>query len=226
MRLFWLLLITFFSVTFAHAQLNISLKRELDSMYVLDQKYRKLLSLIRTPKADSLAEAYQVKKEALTDYLWKLQEEVDSSNLVRVEKIIAQYGYPGRSIVGTPTNSAVFYVIQHSKVIDTYLPLVKNAAETDEIQFVLYAMMLDRSLMYNQKEQIYGTQGSGFPVINPQTGKKEFKMIIWPIKDPETVNERRKNAGFADTVEENAKRMRIDYKVYTLEDVQKMKAPK
>ncbi|HEY1056514.1 MAG TPA: DUF6624 domain-containing protein, partial [Emticicia sp.] len=204
------------------AQLNLSLKRELDSIYVLDQKYRELLNVVskEESKADSLVKVYQVKREDLTSHLWRLQTQADTSNMIRVKKIVAQYGYPGKSMVGTPTNEAVFYVIQHSKEIDVYLPIVQKAAEEKELAFPLYAMMLDRSLMYQGKAQIYGTQGHGFEATNPETKKKGFKMVIWPIKDPESVNERRKAAGFTQTVEENARRLGIEYKVYTIEDIQ------
>jgi hypothetical protein len=126
-------------------------------------------------------------------------------------------------LVGTPTNEAAFYVIQHSQNIDKYLPVIKEAADKKELPFKLYAMMLDRSLMDNGKEQIYGTQGIGFQITNPQTGKKESKMIIWPIKNSTTVNKKRKKAGFDQTVEDNAKRLGIDYKALTLQEVKSMK---
>ena len=47
--------------------------------------------------------------------------------------------------------------------------------------------------------------------------------FIWPIRDPETVNERRKAAGFTQTIEEYAADLfgeDFQYKVLTLEDVQ------
>lgn len=206
--------------------LNIPLKQELDSMFVLDQKYRKVLGMDMTTKGDSLSVVYGVKKEELIGHFWSLQTQIDSLNIIRVEEIIKKYGYPGASLVGKPTNEAAFYIIQHSKVIDKYLPLIKEAAEKKELQFTLYAMMLDRSLMFQGKEHIYGTQGTGFDVKNPTTGKREQLWIIWPIKDPATVNERREAAGFEQTVEENAKRLGIEYKVLTLKEVNDMREPK
>jgi hypothetical protein len=191
-------------------------------MMVMDQKYRSALSANMNGKGDSLSNVYGVKKEDLTDYLWKLQGEIDSTNIARVEEMIKEFGYPGTSLVGSPTNEVAFYIIQHSKVIDKLLPLIKVAAENKQLRFSLYAMMLDRSLMFREKEQIYGTQGSGLSIKNLTTGKWENLSFIWPIKDPESVNERRRAAGFTETVEENAKRLGIEYKVYTLEEVLKM----
>ena len=203
--------------------INLKLQKELDSIYVLDQKYRELMYTDMNKYGDSLAAALGVSRENIQSKLWELQNKVDASNIIRVEAILKQYGYPGKTLVGEPANKAVFYVVQHSRVINQYLPLVKEAAEQNEIPFQLYAMMLDRSLMEQGKEQIYGTQGQIFEVKNPKTGNKEVMDIIWPIQDPDHVNERRKAAGFALTVEENAKRLDTVYKVYTLEEIKKLK---
>lgn len=202
--------------------IHAKLKKELDSMYILDQKYRAMMYMDMSKTGDSLAAAFGVSRSQLYSTLWKFQNRIDSANIKRVEAILAQYGYPGKKLVGEPTNEAVFYVVQHSKTIDQYLPLLKKAAEEHELPFRLYAMMLDRSLMQHRKEQIYGTQGQSFQVKDSKTGKMETVSIIWPIQDPEHVNERRKAAGFTQTVEENAKRLNIEYKVLTLEDVNKL----
>jgi hypothetical protein len=186
MRVFFIISLFLFllSTSCGQTRLNLALKKELDSLQLLDQKYRAALSANMRGKGDSLSIIYGVKKEDLNDYLWKLQGEIDSLNTVRIEQIIKRYGYPGISLVGKPTNEAAFYIIQHSKVIDKYLPVIKEAAEKNELRFVLYAMMLDRSLMFQDKEQVYGTQGSGMSVKNPTTGKWENLSFIWPIQDP------------------------------------------
>jgi hypothetical protein len=40
---------------------------------------------------------------------------IDSSNLVYIEKLIARYGWPGKSFVGPYGNQTVFLVIQHAE---------------------------------------------------------------------------------------------------------------
>ena len=215
-----LFLISCCIASLAQTKLNLPLKHELDSIYALDQKYRALISVkLDSAKIDSLAKAYNVPKAGLSDYLWKLQTAADSSSTKRIEAIIKEYGYPGKTLVCEPTNEAVFYVLQHSTKIDQYLELVKSAADKKELPFRLYAMMKDRSLMYNNKEQIWGTQAKGMSIVNPETGKSAWKFFIWPIADPQGVNKRRKEAGFEQTVEENSKRLGLTYKVYTLTDV-------
>ena len=125
-------------------------------------------------------------------------------------------------MVGTPTNIACWYVIQHSKKIKDYFEIIKKSGELGEIPNTNVATMQDRMLMNDSLEQIYGTQGAGRLIIN-DAGKEEFYNFIWPIKDLENVNELRKKAGFKTSVEENSKRIGIDYKIVTLEDYKKLK---
>lgn len=47
----------------------------------------------------------------------------------------------------------------------------------------------------------------------------QFEMFVWPIKDAETVNQRRKEAGFELTVEENAKRLNTKYRIVKMDEV-------
>jgi hypothetical protein len=225
-RIFIFLLLSFF-VKFASGQtsVNLTLKSELDSIFQLDQKYRVLLfSEELKSRPDSVAKSYGVETSQLQNFLINKMVSIDSTNIKRIDEIIKEYGYPGKSLVGEPASEAAFFVIQHSQSIDKFLPLIKKAARKKELLFSLYAMMLDRSLMYSGKEQVYGSQGKGIQVLNTTTGLKEFKMVIWPIKNHKKVNKRRKKAGFKDTEEEYSKRLEITYIAYTIDEINKMKA--
>lgn len=193
-------------------------------MLELDQKYRGLMHEVGQNKQlqDSLIQLYAISKEHLPEYLWALQSAIDSTNLVRIEKIIAQHGYPGKTLAGSPANEAAFYILQHSDKIKQYIPYVETAAKNGELPFRLYAMMQDRLLMSEGKPQIWGTQARGFRTVNAASGQEEWVMFIWPIADPLAVNTLRKEAGFDSTVEENAKRLGVEYKVLSLEDVKKL----
>ncbi|WP_461065986.1 DUF6624 domain-containing protein [Spirosoma horti] len=201
---------------FSHAQQNSGLKQELDSMYVLDQRNREWLSKLgnNQPLTDSLSTVYKTDRSKLASVLWAEQTKIDTMNLNRAEAILKQYGYPGKSLVGAPANQAIFYIIQHSSKIETYLPVIKKAADQNELPFFLYAMMLDRSLMYASKPQIYGTQVS----CRQNKATKQSRCFVWPIADAKTVNERRKEAGFGLTVEENATRLNAAYEPATTVD--------
>ncbi|SFQ38929.1 DUF6624 domain-containing protein [Hymenobacter arizonensis] len=206
------------------SRLNPALKRELDSIYAVDQRWRSMLFDQRlSRKPDSLAAALGVPKEALFPYIGRRMQQTDSANQVRVRAILKQYGYPGKTLVGTPTNEAAWYVIQHSDDIKSYLPLMKKAAKRGELPFYLYGQMLDRQLMREGKQQLYGTQALGYNTRNPATGQREPQPpFVWPIKDAAQVNERRKKAGFPTTVEQNAANLGITYRVVTLDEVARM----
>ena len=211
---------------FAYSQdkINHNLKMELDTIYKSDQILREYIDsgTSENRKKEILKEVGHENDSSFTKKIWFAINTQDSINLKRVEKIIAIYGYPGKSLVGEPTNEATWYIVQHSKKIEKYFPLIEEAAKKKEISFTLFAMMQDRYLTQQGKEQIYGTQGQGKQITNKETGKQEFFTYISPIQNPEKVNELRKKAGFTSTVEENAKRMGIEYKVYTLDEITKM----
>ena len=205
--------------THRQAAINTVLKRQLDSIMILDQQYRLIVETILetsdTHYKDSIAAVLKIAPDKVTDQLMKQQTIVDSVNMVFIDGVLKKYGYPGKALVDTPTNEVAFYVIQHSKFIGKYIDLVKQAGKNKQLDFTLVAMMEDRYLMNNGKEQIYGTQGMRRPLKNGG-----IDSFIWPIKDPAHVNARRRKAGFQLTVEQNADRLGIKYKVVTLAEVQ------
>lgn len=175
------------------------LKKSLDSILVLDQKYR---------------------SQGMTPEDMGKQWQLDQQNIVYIDSILTQHGYPGKSLVGAPANLAAWYVIQHSERIDDFLPQIKIAAETGELPFRLYAMMLDRSLMNNGMPQRYGTQA-----VTYFWGTPEEVNLIWPVEDPDRVNALREEAGYEQTLEEYALEILegIPYREYTMEEVLELK---
>ncbi len=196
--------------------INKDLKKELDAILFTDQAFRRqydpeMLEKERRGIADSLNMDYNTMQKDLL----VLMRKYDAENITKIESIISRYGYPGKSLVGEPTNKAAFLVIQHSDKISKYLPLVKLAAEKKELPFRSYALMQDRHLMEKEELQIYGSQGL----------EMGGKAIIWPIKDPENINKLRKQAGFSQTIEEYSKELfgkDFKYKVYTLAEVKEI----
>lgn len=176
------------------------LKSTLDSIMVEDQKYRADLSM----------------------QTWGKQLKIDRQNMILVDSIISKYGYPGTSLVGSGTDKAAWYVIQHSERIDEFLPRIQVAAQTGELPYRLYAMMLDRSLMNQNMPQRYGTQGRSYFMGTP-----EELNLIWPIDDPENVNTRRKEAGFVQSIEQATADLfgeGATYRQYTMGEVEEIEA--
>lgn len=218
-----LLLLAGTATAAAQPRLNVRLRRELDSIGAADQRWRAMLFDRRIAgRPDSLAAALGVKKEALGTYVARRMQQTDSANQVRVRALLQQYGYPGKSLVGTPSNEVAWYVIQHSEDINRYLPLIKTAAKRGELPFYLYAQMLDRQRMRDGKEQLYGTQALSYTTTAANGQREPQPPFIWPIKDAAGVNERRQKAGFPTTVEQNAATLGVPYRVLTLQDVARM----
>lgn len=188
----------------ARCQRNKRLKAELDSIFLVDQQYRAIFSNPR--KKDSLAKANNVLSEQVDWLIADKVTTVDRSNSKRVSEIIKEYGYPGKTLVGVPTNVAAWHVIQHSDHISRYFPVIKQAAIQGELPFSFVATMQDRLLMQQGKQQIYGTQ------VNCD----ESGCYVWPIVKSSQVDQRRRRAGFTTTVAENARRLGVNYKVRRL----------
>ncbi len=182
----------------AKPKLDLSLKQRLDSIAVLDQKYRKLMQTQSIDERKKLGESMGLSEAEYSGDLSQMQNVLDSVNMVFVENYFLQNGYPGKSIVGEESSLVAWNVLQHNPdKIPLYLPLVKKAAEAGEIPKTSAAMMEDRYLMMEGKPQIYGTQGMSY-----DDARGSF---IWPTENPETLNQRRKEAGFEETIEEYAK---------------------
>jgi len=221
MRTLLVLLVVLLSLdSSAQKSINIDLKRQLDTILKTDQGIREFVDTeVKPARKDSLALLLNYPRVILDKEAWLIMRKIDSLNVQKVEKIIAKYGYPGKTMVGEPENTAVFYVIQHSSKIQKYYPLIERAGKSGELPFKYTAMMLDRKLSGEGKEQVYGTQVFMQTIKNPETGKKEAFEYVVPIKDPKNVNKRRMEAGFDSTVEENALRLGVIYKAYTLEEI-------
>lgn len=128
---------------------------------------------------------------------------IDSTNLVQVESLIARYGWMGRSFVGDKANSALFLVIQHADLETQlkYVDLLQHSVEAGESKASNLALMQDRILMRQGKNQLYGSQ-----VVYSKTGEQMF----YPIEDEKNVNIRRAKMGLQ-PLEEYAKLFGITY---------------
>ena len=177
------------------ATLDFSLKASLDSVFRLDQKYRSVIKATNPRMRDSLMLLYDIPSDSLGVDFWEKQREIDASNMAFLDKVIQEYGYPGRSLVGELSKDDAAKIIEHSGTIGKYLTIIKKAAENNEMTYTKAAIMEDIYLMSQNKEQVYGTQ---IKMVGGQN-------IIWPIKNFETLNYTRKNAGFDLTIYEYAK---------------------
>lgn len=197
-------------------EINTELKNKLEKILLRDQGIRQIVNgnLTKEQKTKLYAKLNLKELEFEGNDTFELMRKIDSINIIEVEKIVEKYGYPSKSMVGEPANIAVFYVVQHSEKIDKYLPIIREASKNGDISKAALAMMEDRNLMNQGREQIYGTQIRG---QESKSGK--WIYFLWPLKNADSVNIWRKQVGFEQNVEEYVKDMDVEFKLYTINDL-------
>ena len=159
------------------------LREELERMGKEDQSRREeMMSLMRQGLGDPAA-------RKRFDEAGVAQREIDTRNMNRLREILQREGWPGFRRVGKQAGNAAFLILQHAGLEDQkeYFPLLKEAALRREASPADAAMMEDRILMREGKNQVYGTQ----LVSDKQTGKLE----LWPVENEEEVDSRRAAVG-------------------------------
>jgi hypothetical protein len=159
---------------------NKNLSAQLDTIYVHDQKYR----IECMEMNEAFGEESEEGKSAC-----KVMREADSINLMEVEKILEEQGWPGVDEVGATGNTAIWLVIQHSnqEVQEKYLPMMREAVREGKALPCHLALLEDRVAVRQGKKQIYGSQ----PDTDPETGK----YCVSSLEDPDKVDERRLDVG-------------------------------
>lgn len=167
---------------------------QLDAIAQDDQRYRN----------DSLRQTTTSQQE--DDANMAKQAVLDRFNLTKIERIIARYGYPGRSLVGEQRQAIAFIVIQHSELEtqEKYLPLLTEAAAKGELKAASLAILTDRVRVGRGQKQLYGSQ-----LRETKQGVK-----VMPIEDEAQVNQRRAAVGLA-PLEDYLRHWHIVYQVPT-----------
>lgn len=170
--------------------MNNDLREELLSMQKEDER------LMR-----ELMEAGELKEDEYHPRIKQLHE----ANVARVKEIIAEYGWPGKSIVGQEGAKAAWLIVQHGTLdpafMERALLLLKDAVATGEAEGWCLAYLQDRTLTMAGKPQIYGTQhdfdqsGIAHPL---------------PIAEPDEVDRLRKGMGMG-PLSEATKRIQEAY---------------
>jgi hypothetical protein len=176
------------------SKFNKDLAALLDTVYKEDQTERL--------KIDRLQKQYGWQSEQMQS-LWKKIHVQDSINLIKVKKIIDMHGWVGPDEVGKQGARTIFLVIQHADSLTqvTFLPLMQEAVKNGKASPQDLALLEDRVLTKQGKEQIYGSQ-----VRTNEKGNYEF----FPIKDEINVNKRRASVGL-EPLEKYAKHFDIKY---------------
>ena len=116
---------------------------------------------------------------------WRIIHKVDSANLIALEQLIGERGFPTLSRSGYKCCDYAALIAQHSppEFLHWFLEQAQAAADSGDFIPSWIAYMTDRDLDHQGKPQIYGTQGFG---QNGLTG-------LYLIEDVEHLNERRRS---------------------------------
>jgi hypothetical protein len=114
---------------------------------------------------------------------------IDRANTGRMHRIVDQYGWPGKTMVGDDGAGAAFLLLQHADRDTAFqkrcLPLLQEAAAKGEASKEDMALLTDRVLVAEGKKQLYGTQ----------CGMKDTLVVVKPIEDSANVDKRRAEVG-------------------------------
>jgi hypothetical protein len=123
------------------------------------------------------------------DSLVKMMMHHDSINIVKVSRILDQYGWLSKDKVGSTGNTTLFLVVQHSglKTQQKYLPLMRAAVKRGNADPSSLALLEDRLALAEGRHQIYGSQVSA--------GATPEENYVRPLADPDHVDERRAAVG-------------------------------
>jgi hypothetical protein len=169
-----------------------ALRKELLAMRESDQRFRDAAPLSINPTEAELA-------------IIKQQDAIDRANMARLGQIVQKYGWPGIKQVGEQASSAAFLILQHAGLEEQrrYFPIFKAAVAQKNARADQVAMLEDRILLSEGKNQVYGTQVRS----GPDTGGK---LVLHPIEDERNVDARREAVGLQ-PLAEYLKKFGIEY---------------
>ena len=160
----------------------------------------------------AMVEEDQSARVAISDYTnisdqeRKTLRDIAKKHNQKLREIIKIYGWPGIHLVGLEGAAGVWLLVNHYDYDLEFqkqcLTLLKEAVEKQDAEFQHYAYLLDRVLVHENLPQIYGTQWK----------LEEGKFHLYPVESPETLNERRFEAGL-NSLEESAEVMKKAYRL-------------
>lgn len=153
---------------------NLPLKQKLEWIFERDQYDRMLWSLTANRHPEQTR-----RNNMLGARAW----DTDSTNLVMVNEVLSEGGFPRKSQVGEFGLLAVWLVFQHSPLEqqEKFLPQLEEAVRRGDIAPMYLAMLKDRIDIREGRPQKYGTQSG------PDG--------LCPLLDASRVNEWRKEVG-------------------------------
>lgn len=116
-----------------------------------------------------------------------MEEKNKQENQKELVQLLNKYGWPTTSEVTEYAAAGAALIINHAphEMRVKYFPMLEAAFKKGEAQPLRYAKMKDRILVEEGQAQLYGTQ------LRFEKGKR----VLYPIKNPTHVDQRRKEIG-------------------------------
>ena len=159
---------------------------ELCKIYNVDQQIRKkIVEIMQKPSIELIS----IKNK---------MDSIDTKNQIYVSNLLDNHGWPDN--LSDSANNAIFLVIDHGdkSYSEKYFEMVKEKAEQGIISKSDAAILEDRILMRANKPQMYGTQTKSdivYYLTDEDEAKSRNVIYIWPIENPEKVDELRISVG-------------------------------
>lgn len=112
----------------------------------------------------------------------------DSSSTKRLKELLGEKSWFTKDAVGSKGLEAAFILLQHSPDYGfqkSCLPYIEKQAKDGDLDMQDYALLLDRTLIHDNKPQVYGTQ---IKLVNDE-------WTPYPIEDSVNVDKRRSEIG-------------------------------
>ncbi len=179
----WQLLGAVLIIACSDGGLDVALRDELLARKQTDQAIR-----------DTLVQFMQ--RGEIPDSTLRLRmEAIDSANTSWLKQVVAEYGWPGRSLVGPEGANAAYLIAQHAIHDPEFqaeaLRLMEVAYRAGEMEGSQVAYLTDRVAVQAGRPQRYGSQ---FKI-------RDGVIVFDPIEDSATVDERRAALGLAPLAE-------------------------
>jgi hypothetical protein len=138
--------------------------------------------LVRRAEAD---QAVRRQDPADASLGWQAVAAVDADNLPWLRRLVAERGWPGRSLVGAQGAQAAWLLVQHADADPAFqhrcLDLLVEASGHGEASGTEVAYLMDRVLLAEDQPQEYGTQVTG----------RDGRWVPRWLREPDTVDVRR-----------------------------------
>jgi hypothetical protein len=140
-------------------------------------------------------------RDAAYQAIWEEIDARDLENQMRLKELMPENGWFTISAYGEEGALSAFVIVQHAindpGLQDRALAAMEPLLGSDEIDGRAYATLYDRVAMRDGEYQRYGSQMICM----------DNEWVLYPLEDPDGADERRRQAGFDLTLEENIARL-------------------